>query len=307
MWWFVCALRVVRVSVALFCRFCERVGRVWWWCTCKLVRCLVACCVASTFPESVATTSAATTEFTVGVRRRSRLAASHAQGSKDLDGEEWMASDRTWTGLAPGKDDRKTIQGQQVAEDTCTVHLSGIEFACTRETKYISYIIKGSEKTALIDSSQKKFEVQYIEVLESLLDGDVDLATLDYIVVSHAGTNPDHSGLLEHLVQEAQEGGNDMLTIVGSMVCITSLQQLVYSKFKSQVVKSGDQIDLGGGHVLEFVLSPNRRLRDTTFTYDNKTKLLYGYDVEGIFAVNRLADGEFSEIQEHFNSWDQNL
>jgi len=202
-----------------------------------------------------------------------------------LDGEEWITSDHTWTGLAPGNDYRMTIQCQK-----------------TRGTRYISYTIKGSENTALIDSSQRRFEVQYTEALEDLLGGDVDLATLDYVVVSYTGTNPGHVGLFAQLVLEAQTRGNDKLTIVGSMVCITSLQLLGHSNFKFQVVKGGDQIDLGNGHVLDFVLAPNLRLRDTTFTYDNKTRLLYGYDDEGIFVVHCLADGEFSAIQQHCNS-----
>ncbi len=40
---------------------------------------------------------------------------------------------------------------------------------------------------------------------------------------------------------------------------------------KEQAVKGGDTIDLGGGHVLEFVMAPNLHWPDTMFTYDHAT------------------------------------
>ena len=35
------------------------------------------------------------------------------------------------------------------------------------------------------------------------------------------------------------------------------------------------QIDLGGGHVLEFVMAPNLHWPDTMFTFDHATNVMY--------------------------------
>ena len=52
--------------------------------------------------------------------------------------------------------------------------------------------------------------------------------------------------------------------------CISYLQNLVFRPFKSRIVQTGVQIDLGGGHNLEFVIAPNLHWPDTMFTYDHK-------------------------------------
>ena len=40
-------------------------------------------------------------------------------------------------------------------------------------------------------------------------------------------------------------------------VCLSFLANLVQKPFKSQAVKGGDVIDLGGGHELKFIMAPN--------------------------------------------------
>lgn len=41
--------------------------------------------------------------------------------------------------------------------------------------------------------------------------------------------------------------------------------------FKSRAVKGGDKVDLGGGHVIEFVMAPNLHWPDTMFSFDHAT------------------------------------
>ena len=45
--------------------------------------------------------------------------------------------------------------------------------------------------------------------------------------------------------------------VVGSKVCLAFLAGLAHSSFESLAVKGGDTVDLGGNHVLEFVMAPN--------------------------------------------------
>jgi flavorubredoxin/flavin reductase (DIM6/NTAB) family NADH-FMN oxidoreductase RutF len=145
-----------------------------------------------------------------------------------------------------------------------------IEFGLRNGTTYNSFLIQAT-KTALIDTSHRKFGQLYLDVLTGL----VDLSTLDYLIVSH--TEPDHSGLIKDVLALAPH-----VTIVGAKVAIQFLENMVHQSFKHQIVKNGDRIDLGDGHELEFVSAPNLHWPDTIFTYDSKTQILFTCDVFGM-------------------------
>ena len=145
-----------------------------------------------------------------------------------------------------------------------------IEFGLEKGTTYNSYVIKGSEKTALVDASHEKFKQLYIDTLA----GVVDLKDIDYIVCSH--TEPDHSGLIGPILDLAPNA-----TVVGSKVCLKFLEDLVQKPFAQRVVKGGDVIDLGGGHALKFIMAPNLHWPDTMFSFDPASKLMYTCDAFG--------------------------
>ena len=65
-------------------------------------------------------------------------------------------------------------------------------------TTYNSYVLKGSKKTVLFETVKDKTFDQYIERLKDL---EIDLNTVDYIVVSH--TEPDHAGSVERMLDLA--------------------------------------------------------------------------------------------------------
>ncbi|OKH19334.1 diflavin flavoprotein [[Limnothrix rosea] IAM M-220] len=145
-----------------------------------------------------------------------------------------------------------------------------IEFGLRNGTTYNSFLIRG-EKTALVDTSHRKFEELYLEALTGL----IDVSAIDYLVVSH--TEPDHSALIGDLLAIAPD-----IVIVGAKVAIKFLENMVHHPFKSLIVKSGDRLDLGKGHVLEFVSAPNLHWPDTIFSYDHGTGILYTCDVFGM-------------------------
>ena len=145
-----------------------------------------------------------------------------------------------------------------------------IEFGLEKGTTYNSYVIKGSEKTALVDASHEKFKQLYIDTLA----GVVDPKDIDYIVCSH--TEPDHSGLIGPILDLAPNA-----TVVGSKVCLKFLEDLVQKPFAQRVVKGGDVIDLGGGHALKFIMAPNLHWPDTMFSFDPASKLMYTCDAFG--------------------------
>ena len=57
-------------------------------------------------------------------------------------------------------------------------------------TSYNAYLVKGSEKTALFETSKLEFFDEFLANVREVCDP----ASIDYIVVDH--TEPDHSGSL---------------------------------------------------------------------------------------------------------------
>jgi Metallo-beta-lactamase superfamily. len=122
-------------------------------------------------------------------------------------------------------------------------------------TSYNSYLVKGSEKIALIETVKEPFYDEYIDKIKSL----VDLKDIDYIIMDH--TEPDHSGALPRLLKEATNA-----EVIGSRTAITFLKGQINRDFNSRVVKDGDFIDLGG-KTLRFIMAPFLHWPDTMFTY----------------------------------------
>ncbi|MEB3189747.1 MAG: diflavin flavoprotein [Snowella sp.] len=164
-----------------------------------------------------------------------------------------------------------------------------IEFGLQNGTTYNSFLIQG-EKVALVDTSHRKFEQLYLDVLLGLIDPK----TIDYLIISH--TEPDHSGLVKEILELAPQ-----VTIVGAKVAIQFLENMVHQPFNVLQVKSGDRLDLGKGHELEFVSAPNLHWPDTIFTYDHKTQVLYTCDVFGMhYCDDHTYDENLFLIEEDF-------
>jgi flavorubredoxin/flavin reductase (DIM6/NTAB) family NADH-FMN oxidoreductase RutF len=181
------------------------------------------------------------------------------------------------TAVQPIPTKRLTTQTLEIAPDTTVIRSLDwdrdrfdIEFGLQNGTTYNSFVIRG-EKKALVDTSHEKFRQLYLDALT----GVIEPATLDYLVVSH--TEPDHSGLVADILKLAPH-----ITIVASKVAIQFLEDLVHQPFERIVVKNADKLDLGNGHVLEFVMAPNLHWPDTIFTYDAKTSILYTCDAFGL-------------------------
>lgn len=195
--------------------------------------------------------------------------------------------------LAEKTEKRLTIQKAQVAPDTMTIRSLDwdrdrfdIEFGLQNGTTYNSYIIRG-EKTALVDTSHGKFKQLYLDALT----GEINPREIDYLIISH--TEPDHSGLVKDVLELAPQA-----VVVGAKVAIKFLEDLVHAPFEKMVVKNGDQLDLGNGHVLEFVNAPNLHWPDTIFTYDAKTQVLFTCDAFGLhYCSDRTYDEDIKAIE----------
>ena len=164
-----------------------------------------------------------------------------------------------------------------------------IEFERQNGTTYNSYLIRGKQ-TVLIDTSHRKFRHLYLDTLKGL----VNPKTIDYIIVSH--TESDHSGLLEDVLQLAPG-----TTVLASKVALQFLEDLVCNPFSKRVVKTGDIINIGKGHEIEFVSAPNLHWPDTIFSFDCKNQILYTCDAFGMhFCDERTFDEDLEVIKAEF-------
>ena len=191
---------------------------------------------------------------------------------------------------------RLTIQTAEIAPDTTTIRSLDwdrdrfdIEFGLQNGTTYNSYLIRG-EKTALIDTSHAKFRQLYLDTLTGLIDPK----EIDYLIISH--TEPDHSGLVKDVLALAPQA-----VVVGAKVAIKFLEDLVHQPFEKQQVKSGESIDLGKGHVIDFVNAPNLHWPDTIFSYDRGTSTLYTCDAFGMhYCSSNTYDEDLNTIEKDY-------
>ena len=182
---------------------------------------------------------------------------------------------------------RLTIQTDDITTDTTAIRSLDwdrdrfdIEFGLQNGTTYNSYLIRG-DKTALVDTSHAKFRELYLDTLQGLIDP----TEIDYLIISH--TEPDHSGLVKDFLELAPQA-----KIVAAKMAIKFLEDLVHQPFEKQIIKNGEQIDLGQGHVIEFVNAPNLHWPDTIFSYDHKTGILFTCDA---FGMHYCSDATFDE------------
>ncbi|MDO4281807.1 MAG: FprA family A-type flavoprotein [Peptococcaceae bacterium] len=153
-----------------------------------------------------------------------------------------------------------------------TLRVFDIIMATQYGTTYNSYLVKGTEKTALIDGAHKGFEDLFLENVENV-EAVEGLKSIDYMIVNH--TEPDHSGAI-HLAIEH----NPDIVVYGTAACLKNLDNIVRKPFNRVAVKDGDTLDLGG-KTLTFCVSPNIHWPDTMMTYLAEDKILFSCDFLG--------------------------
>jgi flavorubredoxin len=149
-------------------------------------------------------------------------------------------------------------------------------------TSYNSYIIRGSEKTALIDA----VDISMADVLMNNLR-TLGIKKIDYIVAQHA--EQDHSGSIKRLIELYPEA-----KVIGSAKCLNLLMDFdLISKDKVQEVKDGEKISLGDKS-LQFIHAPWVHWPDTIFTYLAEDRILFTCD----FLGSHLATSDLYALDE---------
>ena len=156
-------------------------------------------------------------------------------------------------------------------------------------TTYNSYVVRGQEKTALIDTVKAPFTEEFLEKI----DAAIGLDQIDLVVVSH--TEPDHSGALGRLLEIRPE-----LPVYCSRPSQNFLGQLLNCPFNAHVVSDGEELDLGG-LTLRFILAPYLHWPDTIFTYLVEEAILFPCDAFGAhYCARKLFDDEIPAFSKDF-------
>ena len=139
---------------------------------------------------------------------------------------------------------------------------------------YNSYLVKGTEATAIIDGVEVSHALEQIDLIRKLSPDNAP----QYLIINHM--EPDHSGGIAILRQAFPDikivGNNQTLAMVKGYYGLTD---------GTVAVKDGDAIDLGGGVELRFYLTPMVHWPETMVTYMPAEGCLFSGDAFGSFGA----------------------
>lgn len=140
---------------------------------------------------------------------------------------------------------------------------------------YNSYIVAGSEKTALIDTVCIEEVREYFNNISAISQG----RSIDYLVINHM--EPDHSAAIPEIVRAYPQ-----IRIVGNSKTIDMIRGFYHIDDSSRFleIKDGDSISLGD-YTLEFHLTPMVHWPETMMTYVRETGILFSGDAFGTFGA----------------------
>ncbi|MCC5648875.1 diflavin flavoprotein [Nostoc sp. XA013] len=162
-----------------------------------------------------------------------------------------------------------------------------IEYALAKGTTANSYLIE-SEKTAIIDPPGETFTEIYLKALQQRFHFD----ELDYVILGHV--NPNRAATLKALLKIAPQ-----ITFVCSNPGAINLRGALENPDLQILVMRGEEtLDLGNGHNLQFIPTPNPRYADQLCTYDPQTEILY---TDKLFGAHVCGDQVFDEGWEIYN------
>jgi flavorubredoxin len=141
-------------------------------------------------------------------------------------------------------------------------------------TSYNSYLIRGNEKTALIDTVDPTKEE---ELIVNLIKMGID--QIDYIIVNHA--EQDHAGSLPMVLEMYPRA-----KVVTNEKCRDLIVALLQIPAESvMVVKDGDTLSLGN-RTLRFILTPWTHWPETQVTFLVEDRILFPCDLFGFHAAS---------------------
>ena len=154
---------------------------------------------------------------------------------------------------------------------------------------YNSYVIL-DEKVAVMDTVDRNFTHQWLDNLQTVLDGRKP----DYLVIQHM--EPDHSANIMNFLKVYPEAA-----VVSSAKAFTMMKQFFGDDFEGRriVVGEGDTLALGK-HTLAFVAAPMVHWPEVIVTYDTCDKVLFSADGFGKFGALDFTEDWADEARRYY-------
>jgi len=169
-------------------------------------------------------------------------------------------------------------------------------------TSYNSYVVIGSDKTAVIDTMYPKFTQEYLKSFD-----ENGITKVDYIIANHG--EQDHSGSIPAMLEKFPDA-----IVVTNATCAGNLKEmLLVPAEKIQIIKNDEELFLGD-KTLQFKIAPGVHWPDTMFTYIKEDNIICTCDFLGahyifddVFAVpskelEKSAKKYFAEIMMPFST-----
>lgn len=134
-------------------------------------------------------------------------------------------------------------------------------------TSYNAYLVRGTDKAALVDT----VDPEKWEYLRRQLE---DIDSIDYVIAQHA--EQDHAGCLPQVL--ARFPAAKVVTNAKAKDMLIDLLDLSEESFI--IVQDGETLDLGG-KTLEFILTPWVHWPETMCTYLQEDRILFSCDFFG--------------------------
>ena len=136
-------------------------------------------------------------------------------------------------------------------------------------TTYNAYIVKGHEKTALIECVKAPFSELFFQNIAQVCP----LESIDYVIINHS--EPDHSGALAELLRR-----HPQVEVLSTQAAKSFIDNLVNCAYRHRVVKDGEALPLGG-KTLVFQETPFLHWPDTMMTWLQEDRILFSCDFLG--------------------------
>ncbi len=149
-------------------------------------------------------------------------------------------------------------------------------------TTYNAYLIKGSQKTALLDTVDPPKKHELLENLQ-----EIGIERIDYLISHHA--EQDHSGTIPAVLEQFP-----MAQVVTNQKCRALLQEhLLIPDEKFKIINDGEKLSLGN-KTFRFVFTPWVHWPETISTYLEEDKILFSCDFFGshLATSNLFVDDE---------------
>ena len=167
---------------------------------------------------------------------------------------------------------------KEITEDVCYIGVNDYEsdlfeglWPIPEGVSYNSYLVKGEDKVAIIDTVKIPFVDEFLTNIEK----KISFEEIDYIVMNHI--EPDHSGSILRLLEKAPQA---------IIYCSKKAKGMLDDFYKLTeniiVVGEGDELDLGG-RKLVFYMDPLVHWPETMLTYDTKDQILFSCDAFGSY------------------------